>query len=76
MLLRELRDRSDGTFRIDLVDVVANGERVIALQEESATRKGRELDAASAVDFEIHHGKVTEATVYLSDTYQFDEFWS
>jgi ketosteroid isomerase-like protein len=47
-LLRELRDRSDGTFTIDLIDVVANGERVIALQEKSATRKGRELDVASA----------------------------
>ena len=75
-LLRDLRDRSDGTFAIDLIDVVPNADRVIALQEETATRKDRHLDVASAVDFEIHRGKITEVTVYQSDSYQFDAFWS
>jgi ketosteroid isomerase-like protein len=75
-LLRDLRDRSDGTFAIDLIDVVPNADRVIALQEETATRKDRQLDVASAVDFEIHRGKITEVTVYQSDSYQFDAFWS
>jgi uncharacterized protein len=76
MLLRELRDRSDGTFTIDLIDVVPNADRVVALHEETATRKNRQLDVASAVDFEIHQGKITEVTVYQSDAYQFDAFWS
>jgi ketosteroid isomerase-like protein len=75
-LLGELRDRSDGTFVVDLVDVVPSAERVVVFQEESGTRRGRELDVASVVDFEIHHGKITEVTVYEHDAYQFDEFWS
>lgn len=29
-----------------------------------------------AVDVEIHHGNITEVTVYQADTYQFDEFWA
>jgi ketosteroid isomerase-like protein len=74
--VRDLRARSENTFTVDLIDVVPSAERVIVLQEESATRKDRQLDVASAVDFEIHHGKITEVTVYRSDTYQFDAFWS
>ena len=75
-LLRKLRDRSDGTFTVELVDVLANAERAVAIQEESARRGDRELDMASAVEFEIHRGKITEVTVYHSDTYHFDDFWS
>ena len=33
------------------------------------------LDLVTAVDFEIHHGKITEVTVYQADAYRFDEFW-
>jgi len=75
-LLAELGARSGGTFRIDVVDLLASAERVVAVQEESALRGDRALDVASAVDFEIHQGRITEVTVYHADTYQFDEFWS
>ena len=74
--LAKLRDLSDGTFRMELVDVLATPERVVALQEDTARRAGRELDMSSAVEFEIHRGKITEVTVYHDDTYHFDEFWS
>lgn len=75
-LLDQLRERSGGTFRIELVDLLANSERVVAIQEETARRGERELDMSSAVEFEIHQGKITEVTVYHDDTYHFDEFWS
>jgi ketosteroid isomerase-like protein len=61
---------------MELVDVLATAERVVVLQEETARRAGRELDMSSAVEFEIHAGKITEVTVYHGDTYHFDEFWS
>ena len=75
-LLEELRDRSDGTFAVEIVDLFANPERAVALQEETARRADRTLDVASAVEFEIHQGKITEVTVYHADTHHFDEFWS
>jgi ketosteroid isomerase-like protein len=75
-LLQGLRERSSETFAIDVIDVLATGDRVVVLQEETARRNGRELDMASAVDFEIHQGKITEVTVYHADPYHFDEFWS
>jgi ketosteroid isomerase-like protein len=74
--LGQLRSRSDGTFKIEVVDVLSEPERAVVLQRETATRADKILDVVTAVDFEIHHGKITEVTVYQADTYQFDEFWA
>jgi ketosteroid isomerase-like protein len=75
-LLGELRARSCGTFAIEIVDLLANAERAVAIQEETARRGDRALDMASAVEFEVHQGKITEVTVYHADTYHFDQFWA
>ena len=74
--LGQLKALSDGTFTIEVLDVLSEPERAVVLQRETATRNGKVLDVIAAVDFEIHHGKITEVTVYQADTYQFDEFWA
>lgn len=73
--LGKLKALSDGTFTIEILDVLSGPERAVVLQRETASRKGKTLDVIAAVEFEIHHGKITEATVYQADAYQFDEFW-
>jgi len=73
--LEQLKARSGGTFKIEILDVLSEPERAVVLQRETATRNGKALDVIAAVDFEIHNGKITEVTVYQADTYQFDEFW-
>jgi len=73
--LEQLKARTDGTFNIEVLDVLTEPERAVVLQRETGTRNGKILDVVVAVDFEIHHGKITEVTVYQADTYQFDEFW-
>jgi ketosteroid isomerase-like protein len=75
-LLGALHERSNGSFAVELVDLLANPARAVAILEETARRGDRELDMAATVEFEIHQGKITEVTVYQSDTYHFDEFWS
>lgn len=75
-LLRSLHELSDGTFELAVHDILATPERAVALQQETARRGDRTLDMSSAVEFEIHQGKITEVTVYHDDTYHFDEFWS
>jgi uncharacterized protein len=75
-LLRRLQQRSEGTFAVDIVAVLAGPERAVVIQEETARQGERVLDMASAVEFEIHQGKISEVTVYHEDTYHFDEFWS
>jgi len=73
--LGQLRARSGGTFKIEILDVISEPGRAVVFQRETATRDGKDLDVIAAVDFEIHHGKITEVTVYQADTYHFDEFW-
>ena len=73
--LAELRRRSAGTFRVEVLDVISEPERVVVFQRETAEMNGRTLDAIAVLDFEVHHQKITEVTVYQADTYQFDEFW-
>jgi uncharacterized protein len=74
--LHRLHDLSDGTFSAELVDLLVDAERVTAFQHVTGTRSGMTLDTVDVVDFEIHHGHVTEVTVYQCDTHSFDEFWS
>jgi uncharacterized protein len=73
--LGQLKARSGGTFKVEILDVLSEPERVVVFQRETATRNGNALDVIAAVDFEIHHAKITEVTVYQADTYTFDEFW-
>jgi len=73
--LGQLKARSGGTFSIEVLDVLSEPERAVVFQRETATRNDKDLDVIAAVDFEIHHGKITEVTVYQADSYQFDEFW-
>ena len=61
--LEQLRERSDGTFKIEILDVLSEPERAVVLQRETATSGGKNLDVIAAVDFEVHHGKITEVTV-------------
>ena len=74
--LGQLKARSSGTFKIEVLDVLSEPERAVVLQRETATKKGKALDVIAAVEFEVHHGKITEVTVYQHDTYAFDEFWA
>lgn len=72
----QLRERSGGTFEIEIVDTVADAERVVVFQRERAERDGDAIDLLAAVDFEMHYGRITEVSVYHSDMYAFDEFFS
>jgi uncharacterized protein len=73
--LGQLKARSDETFRTEILDVLSEPERAVVFLRETARRHGKALDVIALVDFEIHHQKITEVTVYHADTYQFDEFW-
>ncbi len=74
--LRRLKAHSGGSFKIEVLDVLSGSERAVVLQRETATRNDVTLDVLAVVEFEIHHGQITEVTVYQNDTYAFDEFWS
>jgi len=75
-LLKTLKDGSANTFRIEVLGVLSEPERAVVFQRETACLGDKVLDDLAVVDFEIHHQKITEVSVYHEDLYQFDSFWA
>ena len=71
-----LMEESDGTFRLEIHDVLANEEHGVALVKTSAQRRGRSLSSNDAHVFHLEGGKVTEFWGHPGDQYAIDEFWS
>jgi len=74
--LGELKARTSGTFKIEVLDVLSEPGRAVVFQRETAMKNEKTLDVIAVLDFEIHNGKITEVTVYQGDAYAFDEFWA
>jgi ketosteroid isomerase-like protein len=67
---------SDVDIKVDLHDVVANDEHLIALVNATATRGGRTLNYKTA---EIHHvkdGKITHRWAFSDDTEAIIKFFA
>ena len=67
---------SGGTLKIDIHDVLANDEHVVALVNVSGEREGKTLNDHGAQVFHVLGGKVTESWFHPGDPYAGDEFWS
>jgi len=74
--LTRLRTLSGDTLAVELIDVMVNAARAVAVQRITARLGERTLDTIDALDFEIHNGRITEVSVYQQDAYAFDEFWT
>ena len=74
-LVKGLIELSGDTLHIDLHDVLANENHVVALQTTSADRKGRRLADRVVYVFHVEDGKITEAW-FNGDPRIQDEFWS
>ena len=72
----QLAERAGGTFRLDLHDVLANDEHVVALTNATAQREGKTLNDNGAQVFHVTDGKVSEQWFHPGDQYASDEFWS
>ena len=71
----QLAERAGGTFRVDVHDVLANDEHVVALVKGTAEREGKTLNDNGAQVFHVRGGKVTEEWFHPGDEYASDEFW-
>jgi uncharacterized protein len=72
----QLAERAGGTFRVDVHDLLANDEHVVALVKGTAERDGKTLNDNGAQVFHVQGGKVTEEWFHAGDQYATDEFWS
>lgn len=72
-----LGDRSNGTFKLDVHDILDNGEdKVVVLVTETAERDDARLDVSAVHVWRIQDGQATNFQAYMADEYAVDTFWS
>ena len=73
----KLVELSGGTFALDVHDILANDEHVVALTRVTGEREGNTLDSRGAQVLHVNaDGQVTESWFHPDDAYANDEFWS
>jgi ketosteroid isomerase-like protein len=79
-VLHDVVDRAgeitDGSTRLDLVDVLANAQRALAIVDWSATIRGRSARGREIAHFEIRSGRIVEAWFYPWDRAASDAFFA
>ena len=67
---------SEGTFRIEIDQILANRERVVVLCTESARRAGQSWSSPQVHVWTVKDGRATAFWEYEGDQQSEDEFWS
>ena len=67
---------SGGTLQANLVDLMANDDRVTGWANDTAIARGQSLDVNSVVIFTMRDGKVTEGRQFVDDQAALDAFLS
>jgi hypothetical protein len=74
--LAKVPELTGGTFRLDLVDVLANDRFGVAMFRGTASRDDKRLDNPTCLTMRIESGKVVELWEFVWDLYHVDDFWS
>jgi ketosteroid isomerase-like protein len=67
---------TNGTFHLELEDVLANDANAVAFFRGSGTREGKTLDNPTCLRMRLVDGQVVEVWEYVWDLFAVDEFWS
>lgn len=71
-----LAQETNGTFKNDVHDMLANDTHGVALVNQSATRNGETLEGRTVHVFHVDDGELTEFWAFNENQAEFDEFWS
>jgi len=72
-LVGKLVELSGGTFRIQVLDILANDEHGVVLTRETAQHDGKTLDNHAVHVWDVGDGTCTRFRGYNEDAW--DEFW-
>ena len=75
-ILAKSGEMSGGTFNIELHDVLANDDHAVAIQLETGSRGGKQLNQLDVEVFHMKDGKITEWWSFAGDQRGEDAFWS
>ncbi|MDX2170453.1 MAG: nuclear transport factor 2 family protein [Deltaproteobacteria bacterium] len=73
--LLRVQSLTGGSFHLELIDVVANDARAIALFRGHGAREGRTLDNPTCLHVRLRDGRAVELWEFVWDLYAVDEFW-
>jgi ketosteroid isomerase-like protein len=71
-----LPKQTDGTYRSELIDVLASDDRAAALYRARGERHGRMLELDQVLLFRIEGSRVREVLALPSDADAFETFWA
>ena len=74
--LARVVELTGGSFGLDLIDVVANDARAVALFRGHGTRGGKTLDNPTCLVMRLDDGRVVELDEFVWDLYHVDDFWA
>lgn len=74
--LGRLPKETGGTYRSELVDVLASDDRAAAVYRATGVRHGRTLDLEQVLLFRLVGGRVSEVLALPTDPTAFDAFWA
>lgn len=74
--LARLAQETGGTFRLDVHDILANDEHVVALGTLSASRGPKSIKTAVANVIHVRAGKITEFWTASTDPQAYIDFWN
>jgi uncharacterized protein len=66
---------SSGTFRLDIHDILANDDHIVALTTTTGEHDGKSLHDNGVQVLHVKDGKVTESWFHPGDQQAVDEFW-
>jgi ketosteroid isomerase-like protein len=66
---------TDGTFKVEVHDIVANDDHAVALATVSGQKGGKTLNDRYAHAVHIANGKVTESWIFTENGDVVDDFW-
>ena len=69
-------EQSGDSYNVQVHDVLANDEHIVAFLHATAGREGKRLAQDYAIIFEMREGKVRAAWEVWKDQASVDEFWS
>ena len=72
----KLQEMTGGTFGLDVHDVLASDDHVVALVRLTGERSGERHSSNAAHVWHVRDGKATEFWGLSASPYEDDEFWS
>lgn len=69
-------ERTGGTFRVEVHDVIANDHHTIGLHVARGQRQGKEWTDSQVLVCHLRDGKVASVWQHYLDAYGTDDFWS